>query len=66
MSKDRKASSEEYEAISKPILEANEITLIDPIGINELIESLEKELLNFKANVDIVLSEINSRTLIEI
>ena len=43
-----------------------EAAFVDPIKISERIESLEKEIENFKTNVDYVLSESNSTTFIEV
>lgn len=61
-----KKDQEQYELISKPFIENNETKLIDPIGIVNEIEKIEKDIEMFTSEVDIVLSEANARTLIEI
>jgi tetratricopeptide (TPR) repeat protein len=43
-----------------------EVSMIDPINIDEEIERLENEIETFKHNIDFVLSESNSITSIEI
>lgn len=57
-------------AIEKDGLDAVEklysVAFVDPIKISEKIEALEKEIEDFKTNVDYVLSESNSTTFIEI
>jgi len=60
--KDKKSDKEDYDRIAKPFLEANEIILVDPIKIGDEIETLETEIETFEADVDIVLSESNSKT----
>jgi len=42
------------------------ISFVDPLGLKDKIDALEKEISDFKTNVDYVLSESNSTTLIEI
>jgi len=64
--KDSKAKSEEVNAISNPYLENNAPKLIDPINIKREIENLELKISKFEAEVDIVLSEINAKTEIDI
>lgn len=64
--KDAKAKSEEIDAISKPYLENNAPKLVDPLDIKKKIEKLENFISKFEAEVDIVLSEANAKTEIEI
>lgn len=59
-----KAGSADFEAVSRPFLDANEFHLADPLGV-EVIENLEKEIDDFEADVDAALSEINATTFIE-
>ena len=66
LGKDRKADAADYDRIAKPFIEANEITLVDPIGVKNVIDGLEEEIGTFVADVDIVLSESNSQTTIEV
>jgi hypothetical protein len=65
-SKDQKIKSEDYDSISKPFLEANEAKLLDPINISQVIKNLETEIDNFESQVDIILSEMNAKTIIEV
>jgi hypothetical protein len=55
-----------YDSISKPLMEQNELLMIDPIKIAKEIEKKENEINAFRAEVDFVLSESNSRTEIDI
>ena len=59
------AAKETVDAIQKPYLEANEFHLFDPVGVASLVEKMEKEVSDFEAEVDAVLSEANSVTFIE-
>ena len=61
-----KAKSEEIDAISKPYLENNAPKLIDPLDVKKKIEELENSITKFEAEVDVVLSEANAKTEIEI
>jgi hypothetical protein len=62
LGKDKKVNSEEYNAIAKPFIEANELKLVDPINVGEVIKTLEEEVTTFEADIDIALSESNSKT----
>lgn len=66
LSKDRKVSEDDYKLIAKPFLEQNEASLIDPLGISALINTMEKDIEDFKMNVDFALSEVNALTKITI
>jgi hypothetical protein len=59
-----KVKPEEFESVSKPFLERNQATLVDPLDIRKVIESLEESINNFEEEVDIALSESNAVTLI--
>lgn len=63
---DKKNDKETYENIAKPFLEANELKLVNPVDIYKRIEELDKEITNFEAEVDFVLSESNAKVEIEI
>ena len=52
--------------ISKPILEANELKLVDPIQTEKKIDEMEENIDNFLNEVDFVLSESNAKNNIEI
>lgn len=60
------AKQEEVEAISKPYLENNQITLIDPLKMDGKIREMEAEIDEFVKNVDFALNESNVRTEVEI
>lgn len=60
-----KVSKEDVDAVRKPFLDANIFTLLDPLDVTKKLESLEKEVFDFEAEVDAVLSEINAVTFIE-
>lgn len=62
LGKDRKADASDFEQIAKPFIAANELTLVDPIGVAAVIKTLDEEVLTFEADIDIALSESNSRT----
>jgi len=64
--KSGKVRDDDYEAVSKPFKANNEATLIDPIKIQNKIDELDEYIDNFISEVDLVLSEANSRTEIEI
>jgi hypothetical protein len=63
---DKKADSEDWDNIAKPLLDANEFKMLDPLNIKVKIEKLEKEIDDFLHEVDFVLSESNSKTEIEV
>jgi hypothetical protein len=64
LGKDSKTSVEVVEALSESFLKNNKAELIDPLGLQEVINSMDKSIQDFKTNVDWVLSESNGRTLI--
>lgn len=66
LGKDKKTNSGDYDNIAKPFIEANELRLVDPLNVKNQIDSLEEEISTFNADVDIVLSESNSQTTIEV
>ena len=57
---------EALEGLIKVFSEANEYGLIDPLGLAELIDKMETEIVSFESEVDAVLSESNATTFIEI
>ncbi|AHJ87360.1 hypothetical protein phiPsa267_105 [Pseudomonas phage phiPsa267] len=63
--KERKATEEELEAISKPYTASNITAPLDPNGLEAVIAKLEAEINGFVFEVDFVLSEANAKTLIE-
>lgn len=61
-----KPTDTDVKNIVEPFVERNELHLVDPLEVDKLIETLEKEVSNFEVEVDAVLSEINAITVIEI
>lgn len=59
-------SGEAEEDAVKYVEKLYAVELIDPIKIDDQIKDLEKEITDFKTNIDYVLSESNSVTFIEI
>ena len=64
MSKDMRTNPETVASLSVAFQENNKITLLDPLDSGKVIKVLEEEIENFTTNVDWVLSEANSKTLI--
>ncbi len=65
--KDVKVNEEDHDKIAKPFTESNEAKLADALGdIKRQIDDLRNEIDEFVLNVDVALSEINSRTDISI
>lgn len=62
LGKDRKTSAEDYNQIAAPFIQANELKLVDPIEVSKVITNLEEEVTTFEADIDIALSESNSKT----
>jgi hypothetical protein len=61
-----KVGKDDFEAVRKPYMEANEYHLFDPLNVSKKIEEIENEVEAFEMEVDAVLSEINAITIIEI
>lgn len=67
LNKDKsKIKPDEMESISKPFMERNAPKIVDPISITEKITYLEQKINDFRLNIDFILSESNSKTLIKI
>ena len=64
--KDSKVKDDEYDAIAKPFLKRNQAEVFDPAKISEKIDELELELDTFESEVDLILSESNASTFIEV
>ena len=65
-SKEGKIDTDVFEKTKKEFIKANQYDLVDPIGILNVIENLEKEIDTFKADVDAALSTSNAITEIEV
>lgn len=61
-----KIGDDDVKKVVGPYLEDNRFSLVDPIGVDQKVEEMEKKVIDFEAEVDAVLSEINAITLIEI
>jgi hypothetical protein len=61
-----KVKEDEYNAVAKPYTENNESTLINPLKADVIAKQIEDDLAEFSQEVDICLTESNSRTEIEI
>ncbi|WYN05039.1 tail fiber protein [Pseudomonas phage UNO-G1W1] len=64
--KDRKATEDEIEAISKPYTASNVTALLDPSGLEAVIEKMTKEIDGFLLEVDFTLSESNASTKVNV
>ena len=64
--KDRKATTEEIDGISNPFIAANVTALLDPSGLEAVVEQLAKDIDGFRFEVDFALSEVNARTTIDV
>ena len=63
---DRKASSDDYNTIAKPFLEANSLNVVDPLNADLVSKVLEDKISKFEAEIDMTLAESNARTEIEL
>jgi len=64
--KDGKIREEDLKKIEGPFLEANQAKIMDPLKLEEQIKQLGDWIDEFESEVDLVLSESNTRTLIEV
>jgi hypothetical protein len=60
--KERKATEEELEAISKPYTASNVTALLDPNGLEAVTQKMSEDINGFIFEVDYVLSEANAKT----
>ena len=66
MGKDMKTNPETVSLLSASFEANNKITLLDPLESGKVINALDEEIETFTTNVDWVLSEANSKTLITV
>ena len=64
--KDAKVSKEDHDNIEEPYLKNHELHLLDPCEIEKKITELDDKIDEFLKEVDICLTESNSRTEIEV
>lgn len=63
---DKKADVEEQKRTTEAYIERNGYCLVDPLALQNVIDTLENNITAFKANVDVALSVSNARTVITI
>lgn len=61
----QKINPDDYDAIAKPYKANNEYGLVDPLGIEKLIATMEEDIHGFLSNVDSALQISNCTTYIE-
>lgn len=61
-----KPTDDDVKNIMDPFVKRNEFILVDPLEVDKLTESMQKEIDDFEIEVDASLSEINATTFIEI
>jgi hypothetical protein len=66
LGKDSKTNVDVVDALTETFLKNNKAELIDPVGLQEVINTMEKSIQDFETNVDWVLSESNGRTQIRV
>ena len=64
--KDSKPDANVIQTVSDGIAKGDPIDVFDPLNLDAVIKTLEKEIEDFSANVDYVLSESNALTKIEV
>lgn len=64
--RDKSIKEEEATIMRRTIDSRHRVELLDPINLRETIDKKEKELNDFLTNIDIILTESNSKTEIEI
>ena len=65
LGKEAKGKKDDYSEMIEPIREANEFSIVDPIGVDKKIEELENRIIGFKSEVDSALQISNCITWIE-
>ena len=63
---DKKVKGEEIESVTETIRRLNEFGLVDPLGIEKVINDLEAEIDGFESEVDVRLNLSNATTFIEV
>ena len=66
LGKDKRTDPEIIKTLTEGYRKANSATLIDPLKMESVIEKMEEAISSFEAEVDICLSESNSRTSISV
>ena len=63
---DKKVKGEEIESVTETIRRLNEFGLVDPLGIEKIINDLEASIDGFESEVDVRLNLSNATTFIEV
>jgi cell division septum initiation protein DivIVA len=66
LGKDSKTNVEVVKALTDTLLAENRAEILDPLKLEERIQSLKKEIEDFQTNVDWILAESNGRTMISL
>jgi hypothetical protein len=66
LSKDSKTNVDTIRSLTETFMADNKAEVIDPLHLDDRIESMEKEMEDFEMTVDWVLSESNGRTMIPV
>ena len=61
-----KVDPSQYDSIANPQKDKNEVSILDPKGIDKVIEALEESIQSLKTELDFTLSESNARTTVTI
>jgi hypothetical protein len=64
--KEGKSNAENVETISKSYFDTNKVELVDPVNIAKKIKDLEEHITEFDKEADLILSESNARTYIDL
>lgn len=60
-----KIGDDDVQKVTSQFLDAKRFSIVDPIKVEEKISAMDKEIGDFEAEVDAVLSEINAVTVVE-
>jgi hypothetical protein len=66
LSKDKRTDLQIVKDLTEGYRKANMATLNDPLGLETLIKSMQDSIAGFEAEVDVCLSESNSRTMVSV
>lgn len=61
-----KVKNDEYDSVAIPFMKARKLQMVDPISVQKEMQALMDRIITFKENVDVVLTESNAKTMIEI
>jgi hypothetical protein len=64
--KDSRTSPDNISSIGKAYLQANQTELLDPVSLDKVLQRLEDEISAFEKEADLILSESNALTKIDV